>query len=353
MQRLVITGGAGFVGSNLAVHLQELGTGLQITCADSLKRRGSELALPRLSRHGIAFCHLDVRCPEDFERLPAFDLLIDCAAEPSVHAGIGESPLHVLSPNLIGTIHCLEAARKQNAAFLFLSSSRVYPITAVNQLDFIEAESRFSLTGQQKLSGSSAAGINEDFPLTGARSLYGATKLAAELLIQEYVYSHGMRAVINRCGILTGPWQMGKVDQGVVTYWMSRHLFQRELLYLGYGGTGKQVRDLLHVSDLAALIVKQMQHVAGWDGQIFNVGGGLCCSLSLKELTEHCQRRTGQQVPISAVPETAATDIRIYLSDCSRVQTVYDWRPAHTVDTILDDIYSWLVEHRALLEPML
>lgn len=353
MQRLVITGGAGFVGSNLAIYLQELGIGLQITCADSLRRRGSELALPRLKQHGVNFCHLDVRCPEDFERLPAYDLLIDCAAEPSVHAGIGESPLQVLNPNLIGTIHCLEAARQQHAAFLFLSSSRVYPIAAINQLEFVETESRFELASQQRLPGSSATGINEDFPLTGARSLYGATKLAAELLIQEYVYSHGMRAVINRCGILTGPWQMGKVDQGVVTYWMSRHLFQQDLRYLGYGGTGKQVRDMLHVADLAGLIVKQMQSQTGWDGQIFNVGGGLDCSLSLKQLTEHCRRRTGQTVRIAAVPETAATDIRIYLSDCSRVQAVYDWRPTHTVDSILDDIYKWLVQHRTQLEQVL
>src|SRR5207244_1550975 len=118
----------------------------------------------------------------------------------------------------------------------------------------------------------------------GPRSLYGASKLAAEMLIQEYVFSRGLKALINRCGIIAGPWQMGKVDQGVVAFWMMQHFFQRELCYLGFGGQGKQVRDLLHVADLADLLHRQMQTPETWVGRVYNVGGGRTCSVSLREL---------------------------------------------------------------------
>ena len=104
---------------------------------------------------------------------------------------------------------------------------------------------------------SQRSGVAEDFPLAGARTLYGSTKLAAELLIEEYRAAYGLRAVVNRCGVVAGPWQMGKVDQGVFTYWMLAHHFRRPLSYIGFGGSGKQVRDLLHVEDLIELLDEQ------------------------------------------------------------------------------------------------
>lgn len=353
MERILITGGAGFVGSNLAVMLKELQPRRAITCLDNLKRRGSELTLPRLRQHGVQFRHGDIRCPEDLDHLPGFDVLLDCAAEPSVLAGTTGSPLQVLNPNLIGTIHCLEAARKHKAAFLLLSTSRVYPISAINALPFVEGETRYELVDQQTLPGASRAGIAEEFPLTGPRSLYGSSKLAAELLAQEYVFNYGLRAIILRCGILTGPWQMGKVDQGVVTFWLAQHLFHRELRYLGFGGSGKQVRDLLHVADLANLLDVQMRADESWDGSIYNVGGGRECSISLSELTEHCRQRTGHRIPITTVAETAPTDIRIYLTDSTRVQHKFSWKPKLNVDNILDDVYAWLLSHREDLRHIL
>ena len=113
-----------------------------------------------------------------------------------------------------------------------------------------------------------------------------------------------MPAIINRCGVLAGPWQMGKVDQGVITLWVARHVFGLPLKYIGYGGLGKQVRDVLHVNDLFDLIVLQMSSPESWDGRIYNVGGGREVSVSLLELTELCRRATGREVPIGRVPET-------------------------------------------------
>jgi CDP-paratose 2-epimerase len=247
-KRALITGGAGFVGSALGLGLAQRYPDWQITALDNLKRRGSELNLPRLKQAGIQFIHGDVRNTEDLDPVALQpDLILECSAEPSVLAGYA-SPGYVLQTNLVGTVNCLELARQTQADFIFLSTSRVYPIAYLNALEFTETETRFQLLEQQVLPGVSSQGISEEFPLNGARSLYGATKLASELLVAEYADAYGLRTVINRCGVLTGPWQMGKVDQGVFALWMAFHYFQRSLKYIGYGGTGKQVRDFLHVS---------------------------------------------------------------------------------------------------------
>jgi hypothetical protein len=182
-----------------------------------LRRRGSEATLPRLRAQGVEFAHCDIRNPEDL-RLDGYtedrpiDLLLECSAEPSVLAGYGEVPDYVINTNLVGTINCLELARRHHADVIFLSTSRVYPIKTLNQIATVEGETRFELAPAQQLPGVSARGIAEDFPLEGARSLYGATKLCSELLMQEYGAMYGLRCIINRCGVLTGPWQMGKVD---------------------------------------------------------------------------------------------------------------------------------------------
>src|SRR5690606_3523819 len=121
--------------------------------------------------------------------------------------------------------------------------------------------------------------------LSGFRSLYGATKLSSEYIIQEFCQNFGLKTVINRCGVLTGPYQMGKVDQGVVVLWMAKHFWKGKLEYIGYRGEGLQVRDILHVHDLFELIDIQTKGISKYTGSIFNVGGGIEISCSLKELT--------------------------------------------------------------------
>ena len=345
-KNLLITGGAGFVGSNLALLFREARPDLGVTVLDSLKRRGSELNLPRLRAAGVEFRHGDIRSADDFDDLPPFDLMIDCSAEPSVQAGLGGSPRAVLDTNLVGTINCLEAARARGAAFLFLSTSRIYPIAALNDLPFAETETRFRWDDVPGIPGFSGRGIAEGFTLDGARSFYGTSKLAGEQLIQEYVFSYGMRALINRCGVIAGPWQMGKVDQGVITLWVARHYFGRPLRYTGFGGHGKQVRDILHVHDLFDLLLLQLEAPERWDGRVYNVGGGNDVSVSLRELTELCVQETGKTVPIASVPETAGVDLRIYVTDARKAEVDFGWRPTRGPARIVRDIRAWIEEHR-------
>lgn len=354
MPRVLVTGGAGFVGANLAVSLATRHPDWELVALDNLYRRGSELNLARLREAGVVFVHADIRAREDVLGVGDLTAIVECSAEPSVLAGSGgESPDYVVRTNLTGAYHCLELARLTGAQLVFLSTSRVYPLAALTSLALEEAETRFELADDQRLPGASRAGISEAFPLTGARTLYGATKLAAELLIAEYVESYGLDAVVDRFGVIAGPWQMGKVDQGIFTYWMLAHVLGRPLTYIGYGGSGKQVRDLLHIEDAVDLVERQLGDPGRWRGITVNVGGGREQSLSLVETTRLCAEISGAQVPTSATAEARPGDIPVYISDCSYLRELTDWAPRRGARDVLSDIHDWISANRRAVEQTL
>ncbi|MCL4216801.1 MAG: NAD-dependent epimerase/dehydratase family protein [Candidatus Hydrogenedentes bacterium] len=351
--KILITGGAGFVGSRLALGIAESLENTRVTAFDNLKRRGAELNLPRLAKAGISFVHGDVRNAEDLDGCGKVDLIIECSAEPSVLAGYGGSPGYLINTNLMGAIHCFELARRHGAATIFLSTSRVYPIATIKSLVYREEATRFVLEDEQPVPGASGRGISEQFPLEGTRSLYGATKLCAEYLLQEYLEAYGMRGIINRCGVLTGPWQMGKVDQGVVVLWIARHIFGGTLKYIGYGGAGKQVRDMLHIDDLLQLVLLQIENMDRFSGETFNVGGGGGVSVSLQELTSLCECATGKSIQIGSEREERPADIPLYITDNSLVTARTGWEPRIGAGQIVEDIAAWIGDHKTALQPIL
>ncbi len=353
MNNFLITGGCGFVGSNLAILLKTNYPKTSIYAFDNLKRTGSELNLQRLRNHEIEFIHGDIRNLEDFNSIPQIDIIIECAAEPSVLSGINSSPEYVLNTNLLGTINCLNFCKKNNAKFIFLSTSRVYPISKLNQVLLNERNSRFEINKNQKLIGVSEKGISESFDIMGARSFYGTSKLSSELLIQEYNEFYGIKSVINRCGVLTGPWQMGKVDQGVVVLWIAKHFWKKKLQYIGFGGEGKQVRDILHIKDLYNLIDIQINHFDDYNGQTFNVGGGINVSTSLKELTKICQEVTGNSIKINKVKKNRSADIPIYVTDNSKINKKSSWSPKYSIKDIILDTFEWLKQNELNLKKIL
>lgn len=352
MTTFLITGGAGFVGSNLAMQLKGSREQIRVIALDNLMRRGSELNLSRLHRAGVEFVYGDVRQSSDLEMSQKIDCIIDCAAEPSALAGVTSSSDYVVRTNLVGTLNALKVARRHEAAFVFLSSSRVYPYTVINELPYVETDSRFELSTAQPVPGASVDGLSEAFPLVGHRSLYGATKLASELVVAEYLEMYSLPGVIDRCGVIAGPWQMGKVDQGFVTHWVARHVYGGALSYKGFGGLGKQVRDVLHIDDLCRLVDAQIDRFDAISGQTFNVGGGITRSVSLRELTEICSRSTGRRLTLGKSPITPPADVRYYVSDCARVQASLGWEPTTSVDHLVDGIARWLSDNRVLLEPI-
>lgn len=352
-EHILVTGGAGFAGSHAAIRLKREFPGTRVTAFDNLRRRGSELNLPRLAAAGVEFAHGDVRSAADLEALPPPGLIVEASAEPSAQAGYGGSPQYLIDTNLNGCFHCLELARRHGADFLLISTSRVYPVRALNGLAWREEETRFTLLDGQAVAGASAEGISEDFPLEGARSLYGMTKLAAELMTTEYADAYGLRTAIDRFGLIAGPWQMGKTDQGVAALWVAAHVFGRPLRYIGFGGSGKQVRDILHVDDFCDLVAEQAHCFGRFAGRLFNAGGGLANAVSLREMTGLCKEIAGRQIDIEAVVEDRPADIRIYITDHRRLTDFCGWRPHRDVCTTLADIRRWIRDEEPLLRRVL
>jgi len=343
---ILITGGAGFIGSNLAIGLKE--KGFKVKVLDNLKRRGSELNLPRLKERGIQFFHGDIRNVYDIYEAGSFDLMIECSAEPSVVVGYDSDPDYCIDTNLFGTKNCLAACKKYKANIIFLSTSRIYPLDILNSLKYKELETRFE-PDEDQIIGLSSKGISENFPTEGVKSFYGSSKFCSESLVQEYSFAYDLKYIINRCSVICGPWQFGKVDQGVFALWIAYHYFGKNLSYIGYGGKGKQVRDFLNISDLLELILLQIKNLDKVYNITFNVGGGKENSLSLKELTSLAQEIVGIKVQISSVLETRKMDVPYFVADYTKVKNIYNWSPKKSVEETAKEVFEWIVKHENVL----
>jgi len=352
MKKILITGGAGFIGSSICIALKKKYSDYIIIAFDNLKRRGSELNLLDFKRHGIKFVHGDIRNKEDFGQIEGFDVLIEASAEPSVLSGLNTNPAYIIDNNLFGSINCFNECLKSRAKLIFLSTSRVYPIEKIEKANYIEEETRFSFTENQIEKGISRNGISEELALDGSRSFYGATKLSSELFIREYSEFYGLEAAITRLGVIAGPRQMGKVDQGVVTLWMVKHFWKQSLKYIGYGGSGKQVRDILHIDDLVKLIDYQIHNIEKFKGMVFNAGGGLESSMSLLEMTNICKEITGNKIKINSDLQNRPADLRIYITDNRKINHYTGWKPAKNTRDVFYDIFLWLKDNEKQLKPI-
>ncbi len=354
--RILITGGAGFVGASLCKSFKENFAGCDVVALDNLKRRGAELNIPIFKRMGVDFVHGDIRNRSDLDDLPgSFDLIIEASAEPSVLAGTGgQSPRYLTDTNLMGTLNCLEFGRLRSGGMIFLSTSRVYSIPALKAIRLKETASRFEPEEGGHPPGFSGSGVSEDFPTTGAgfRSLYGSSKLASELFIEEYGANYDYPSIINRCGVIAGAGQFGKTDQGVFTLWVARHAFGGALSYTGFGGKGKQVRDLLHPLDLFELIKVQMPEVSKFRGDVFCAGGGPQGSVSLREYTSICREVAGREIEIGSSPATANVDVPYFVADSSKAAKAFSWTPRIRPKQIAEDIFAWLESGTSHLKPL-
>ena len=327
--KILLLGGCGFIGSNLAKYFKKKYPDYKITVFDNLQRRGSDLNVQRLTNDGIIFCHGDIRNYEDLEPINEVDIIIDASAEPSVLAGLDANPRKLINTNLLGSINCLEYARQKKARLIFLSSSRVYPIKPLNDAKYEELETRYQWTDNQNISGINSSGVSESYPLSGFRSIYGSTKLATEFLINEYIEYYNLDAIINRCSVISGPWQMAKIDQGFVALWLFKHYFHGSLTYNGYNSQGKQIRDVLHIDDFSDLIDMQIHNFQDYNRGVFNIGGGVENIVSLMELTEICEQLT---------------------SNSGKINSLNGWKPRNDIRNILSDIYNWIVENEHIYQ---
>ena len=349
--KILIVGICGFAGSTLASELVRLMDGLEILGLDNLSRPGSEQNRQALKQQGIHFRHGDIRNPSDLEGLPKVDWIIDAAANPSVLAGVsGETTSRqLMEHNLLGTINLLECCKRYGAGLVMLSTSRVYSAARLSALPMEVKDAAFipKFDGIRE-PGLSPAGVTEDFSTQPPLSLYGSAKLASELLIQEYGLAFDLPVFVNRCGVLAGAGQFGKPDQGIFSYWIHSCRRRRALKYIGFGGTGHQVRDCLHPRDLASLIAMQMRHPEK-AGRVLNVSGGVANSMSLAQLSQWCDSRFGSH-PVQSDPATLRYDVPWLVLDSARAAAEWNWRPATKLEGVLDEIARHAEEHPQWLE---
>jgi len=336
--KILITGGCGFVGSNIAIFLRKKLKKAKIFSLDNLFRKGSEINLKRLNKYGIKNFKFDIKNYKKISKLKKFDLIIDCCAEPAIEAS-RKDPDRVFQTNLIGTFNILKKCAHDKSNIIFLSSSRVYSIPALNKL-VKNQNLKKNITNKKA--------INEKFETSLASSLYGYTKLSSEKLIREFSFVNNTNYIINRFGVIAGPWQFGKQDQGFVSMWIARHIFKMKLSYIGFGGYGNQIRDVIHIDDVCRLIHLQILQIKKKFNNTFNVGGGFKNAISLKQLTAKCQKLTNHKINIGKQKKTSIFDIPIYITDNTKIMNHYNWKPLKTIDDILKDVYQWIILNKKI-----
>lgn len=333
--KILIAGGAGFIGANLCIFFKEQGR--DVTALDNLVRRGSELNLPEFKWRGINFVHGDIRNPEDIHG--EYDIILECSAQPSAVAGY-DNPMFDFNNNTVGLMNVLEHARKTGAAVIFWSTNKVYSGDKVNAIRYAEEKTRFELLCK--------GGIAEDFTIDGGRhSIYGLTKAMSDLACQEYADAFDVKTIINRFSCLAGPLQWGKTEQGWVSWFVIAKHLGLPVKVCGWGG--KQVRDVLFIDDICRLIAEEINALdtkpSTW-GQVFNIGGGQDNSISILEFMNRLD------LTPSSYEHERKGDHRIYVTDYSKAKEVLGWEPRIGLDEGFEQIEKWVVDNKELLRKM-
>ncbi len=347
------------MGSKLAEFFA--GRGHQVTVMDNLVRRGSETNVARLRKLGINFVHGDIRNREDFRGLPGrVDCVIECSAQPSVVSGY-TNPILDFRTNVEGALNCLEFCAQGSAGMIFLSSSRVYPAIKINSLPRVELATRWDWDQQapRELFPPGADpvwGISAGFSTDGpTKTIYGATKAAADYLCQEYADAFNAPVIVNRCGVIAGEGQFGVENQGWLTYWAICCCLGRRINFFGHNG--KQVRDILFIEDLCRLVELQLVRLfesrraqpCEFLGDVWNVGGGRENSLSLIEATDLMQRLFEKEAPVTYKDKARRGDMVIYITDNRPVSQQMEWSPQVALETGVERIVRWVKDNRDML----
>ena len=333
--RILITGGCGFVGTNLALFLKS--KGFRINSLDNLSRKGSRYNLNLLKEKKIENFNFDIFNFKKIQKLPKYDLIIDCCAEAAVEISKKDID-RVVNTNFIGTLNILKKVRKDNSKIIFLSSSRVYPIKEINNIinkRVIKSKLKITKT------------FGEKDKIQGPKTIYGLSKLSSEMLVEEFSYAFGTKFIINRCGVISGPLQFGKQDQGFVSLWIWSHYKKNKLKYIGYGGLGNQVRDVLHIYDLCELIFLQINKINKINNKMFTVGGSKKSYTSLKQLTKICEKITNNKIKFTKVSKTSIYDIPYFITNNNQVTKTYGWKPKRNIYKVVKDTFVWLKNNKS------
>ncbi|MCC5840356.1 MAG: NAD-dependent epimerase/dehydratase family protein [Opitutales bacterium] len=335
-KKILVTGSSGLIGSEVCVFFAA--HGYAVHGVDNNQRAGffglrgdTRWNQKRLEQNLRGFTHheRDIRDREGILRLIR-------EVRPDVIVHTAAIPFDDFDTNAVGSLNLPEYCRRARAGFILLSTSRVYHITALAEMPVEAVSGAFQPTAFP--AGVSAEGVSESYSTAAPVSLYGASKVASEVLALEYGATYNLPVWINRCGVLAGAGQFGRPDQGIFSYWLHSWKQQRPLKYIGFDGQGHQVRDCLHPDDLANLLLRQLRETGdSTKPRIVNVSGGRAGSRSLRQVSDWCRERWGGQ-RVSSEPEPRRFDIPWMVLDSRLAQKTWGWTPTRSSESIFEEI---------------
>ncbi len=323
---MLVTGGAGFIGSHIVEHYAA--NGFEVVVLDNFARskllgKGAEWSrynwdYLRSRFQNVELVEADIR---DYKQVvdaaAGTDLIVHAAAQVAVTTSLND-PLTDFMINAQGTINVLEAARRHDSAIIFLSTNKVYG-DRVNEIPLKDEGTRYWYDQREYLQG-----IPEDFPIDGStHTPYGCSKLAADIYVQDYGRVYGLKSAVFRMSCIYGERQFGVEDQGWLAHF-ARLIIYREPITIY--GDGKQVRDVLYVGDLVRAIDRAYTLASKLTGEVFNIGGGPENSLSLLEAIDYISGLEGFR-PQLYFKEWRPADQKVYVSDIRKAMKMLDWRP--------------------------
>lgn len=324
--KILITGSAGFVGTNLTRNLLE--DGLNVLALDSLSRSGTDQNLAELLTRFPKLQFIKTEIEDIPAQIYKFkpDIVFHFAAQVAVTTSVS-SPLRDFKINAEGSFNIARAAADVGAKIIYTSTNKVYG-NNVNNVEIMEIDTRYDYSGIYK-----SIGLPETFSIdANHHTPYGISKLVGELYVREF------GGIANRCSCMYGPNQFGIVDQGWMSHIATNKILGRETVIYG---DGKQVRDALHITDVVNLMRKQMEALSGSNyskvsGNAYNVGGGYANTISLIELC-----RLWEITPVFSSWRPA--DQKVFYCDVSRARQDFGWSPKVKLDQGLAELYAWTV----------
>lgn len=344
--KALITGGCGFVGSNLAAHLLNLDKSHQVTVFDNLSRHGASTNLTWLrtlsdaERNPIEFVHGDIRNAFDIEAVIKAlkpDVIFHLAGQVAMTTSM-QSPRRDFEINVLGSVNVLESVRQYTpeTAIVYASSNKVYG--NLEHLDLVEADTRY----QRRTAGN---GVDESAAIE-FHTPYGCSKGAADQYMLDYARGFGLRTAVFRHSTIYGGRQFATYDQGWVG-WFCRQAIEAKANPsrppFTVSGDGKQVRDLLHVSDAVRCYVAAYEHIDAARGHAFNIGGGIENSMSLLELLQYLEKRLGIKLNYTHLP-WRQSDQKFFVADNSKAQRLIHWTPLTSREAGLETVLDWETE---------
>jgi CDP-paratose 2-epimerase len=333
---VLITGGAGFIGANLAHRLLRAGEHVRIL--DDLSRAGVEKNVAWLRDcHGQSFDLVigDVRDASLVERaVGGMDHVFHLAAQVAVTTSLTD-PRHDFAVNAQGALNVLEAVRRmpRPPSLLYTSTNKVYG--ALDDIGLVATSTRYAPADRELATRGISEKRNLDF-----HSPYGCSKGAADQYVLDYARTFGLRTTVFRMSCIYGPRQFGTEDQGWVAHFLIRALRGETITIYG---DGKQVRDVLYIDDLVDAFLLARERIGEISGRAFNVGGGVSNTLSLVELCERIERLT-KRAPRLAYEDWRHADQRYYVSNPNALALRTGWAPSVGVDEGIGRLFEWLAE---------